>query len=76
MGRRQYSNDLQSTETGPRTFLDYNWIRKYIQERIVIRDERENDWNAWLYYWAEIVDELERGSKKGEYCNRGTKNNP
>ncbi|PMD20706.1 hypothetical protein NA56DRAFT_646350, partial [Hyaloscypha hepaticicola] len=51
-------------------------VRGYIQGRIVIRDETENDWNTWLYYWAEIVDELEIGSKEGGYCNGGIKNNP
>ena len=76
MGGRRCSNDLQSAEVGPRTFLDYNWIRGYIQGQIIIRDERENDWNTWLYYWAEIVDELEIGSKEGGHCNGGTKNNP
>ncbi|PMD26488.1 hypothetical protein NA56DRAFT_641202 [Hyaloscypha hepaticicola] len=40
MGGRQYSNDLQSAETGPRTFLDYNWVPGYIQGRIVV-DELE-----------------------------------
>ncbi|PMD15719.1 hypothetical protein NA56DRAFT_649968 [Hyaloscypha hepaticicola] len=40
MGGRRCSNDLQSAEAGPRTFLDYNWIRGYIQERIVV-DELE-----------------------------------
>ncbi|PMD19309.1 hypothetical protein NA56DRAFT_647360 [Hyaloscypha hepaticicola] len=64
MGGRRYSNNLQTVEAGPRTFLDYNWVRG------------ENDWNAWLYYWAEVMDELEIGSKEGGYYNRGTKNNP
>ncbi|PMD28649.1 hypothetical protein NA56DRAFT_19849 [Hyaloscypha hepaticicola] len=53
--------------TGPRTFLDYNWVRGYIQGRIVIRDERENDWNAWLCYWVEVADELGK-----EVKGRGT----
>ena len=41
----------------------------------MIRDKRENDWNAWfLPFWVEVVDELGIGSKEGGHCNGGTKN--